>query len=380
MKILHFSDTHLGYSDLDKVGAQGINLREQDFYDAFEQVIDSALALKPDLVVHAGDFFHRPSPPNRPMIFALEQLHRLSQAGIPIVIIAGNHSTPKTIYTSPILQAFRTIKGVHPIFGQAYEQVEFGELVIHGLPHINDDQLQLEEMKKIQPVKGKLNVLMLHTSIGKDYIMEEFGEKLFPPERMALLGEFDYVALGHWHNFQQVRGLENAWYSGSTERMSDTEVGKEKGYCVLELKAGEKTIPEFIPIRTRPWYRLDIRECANKSVEDIEAEILEQTKTLKLQDAMLNLYLHQIQSIQSIRLSNKRLQEIIPGPVHINVRRQFADRGESSGELLSKTESLDVLFGSFINTNTKDPKKAKVLGEKARYYFNLYESGEYRNR
>ncbi|MEM1323943.1 MAG: DNA repair exonuclease [Bacteroidota bacterium] len=382
MKILHFSDTHLGYSDLDKVGAKGINLREQDFYDAFEQVIDAAIELRPDLILHAGDFFHRPSPPNRPMIFALEQLNRLSDAGLPIVIIAGNHSTPKTIYTSPILQAFRTIKGVYPIFQQAYETVEFGDLVVHGLPHINDDQLQLEEMKKIQPIEGKLNVLMLHTSIGKDYIMEEFGEKLFPPERMALLRQFDYVALGHWHNYQQVRGLANAWYSGSTERMSDTEVGKEKGYCILELEAGptEPPVPTLIPIKTRLWHRLDIKDCASKSVEDIETELLSAVQGLELEQSMLNLYLHQIQSIQAVQLSNKRIQEIVPGPVHINVRRLFADRAEQGDEVMTTTETLDVLMNGFINKKIKDEKKAKRLNTRAQYYFNLYESGEYRKR
>ena len=205
LKILHFSDTHLGYSELDKMGANGINLREQDLYDAFRKVIDQCIERKPDLVIHSGDFFHRPSPPNRPMIFALEQLRRLSDAKIPIVIIAGNHSTPKTIYTSPILKAFKTIDGIYPIFGQKYERLTFDDLVIHGLPHINDDQIQLEELKKVKVVKGFFNILMLHTSIGKDYMMEEFGEKLFPPERMKVLSEFDYVALGHWHNFQKVR-------------------------------------------------------------------------------------------------------------------------------------------------------------------------------
>jgi len=86
VKILHFSDTHLGYNELDKTGANGVNLREQDFYDSFIYVIDKALEIKPDIVVHAGDFFHRPSPPNRPMIVALQQLKRLSDANIPILV------------------------------------------------------------------------------------------------------------------------------------------------------------------------------------------------------------------------------------------------------------------------------------------------------
>jgi len=362
------------------MGTNGINLREQDLYDAFRKVIDQCIERKPDLVIHSGDFFHRPSPPNRPMIFALEQMRRLSDAQIPIVIIAGNHSTPKTIYTSPILKAFKTIDGIYPVFGQKYEQLTFGDLIIHGLPHINDDQIQLEELKKVKIVKGFFNILMLHTSIGKDYMMEEFGEKLFPPERMKVLSEFDYVALGHWHNFQKVRGLENAWYSGSTERMSDTEVGKEKGFCWLELQKGQAVVPEFIPIPTRPWYRIDIKDCQQKSVEEIEKEIVESLADMEIEGVIINLYLHQIESLQSVRLSNNRIRELLQGPIHIQIRRQFSDIANSYDDLINPTESLDKILGNYIIENTKDKEKAKQLAEKARYYFDLYDSGEYKNR
>jgi len=53
LRILHFSDTH---NDL------GINQREADFYDAFAQVIDAIVEIKPDYVIHTGDLFHRPHP------------------------------------------------------------------------------------------------------------------------------------------------------------------------------------------------------------------------------------------------------------------------------------------------------------------------------
>ena len=142
MRILHCSDTHLGYKELDKQTAEGINLREQDMYQAFSAVIDYALVHRPDVVIHSGDFFHRPSPTNRALTVAIEQLKRLSDAGIPFVVIAGNHETPKTIYTSPILRALQSISNVYPIYNQAYEYYAFGELVIHGLPHINDLDLQ----------------------------------------------------------------------------------------------------------------------------------------------------------------------------------------------------------------------------------------------
>lgn len=380
MTILHFSDTHLGYNELDKVGPNGVNLREQDFYDAFAHVIDRALEIQPDLILHSGDFFHRPSPPNRPMIFALEQMKRLSIAKIPIVIIAGNHSTPKTIYTSPILKAFKTIEGIHPIFNQRYQTVAFGDLVIHGLPHINDEQVLLAEMDKIDPVEGKSNIILLHTSIGKSYIMEEFGEQLFPPQRMELLNRFDYVALGHWHNFQKVSQLETAWYSGSTERMSDTEAGKEKGFCLLKLEKGKSVIPVFESIPARPWFRVDIKKCKDKTVEEIEAELVAFAQSTSLEGALVSVYFHQIQSMQSIGLSQRNIQTILSPAIHVNVKRMFADRSFQATNIHESSKKTDELLDEFIRENVDNTEKQKLLKEKAKFYFNLHENKEHRNK
>ena len=96
LTIVHFSDTHLGYNDLDILDAQNINQRESDFYDAFSQVVEQIKEIKPDYIIHTGDLFHRSSPSNRAITFALEQLQIIDALNIPMVMIAGNHSTPRT--------------------------------------------------------------------------------------------------------------------------------------------------------------------------------------------------------------------------------------------------------------------------------------------
>ena len=380
MKILHFSDTHLGYHELDKLSPTGINLREQDVYDAFEKVVDAALDIQPDLILHSGDFFHRPSPANRPMIFGLEQLSRLAEAKIPIVVIAGNHETPKTIFTSPILKAFRTIPNVFPIFSQKYETVEFGDLVVHGIPHINDDALELLEMDKIQPVKGKFNIILLHTSIGKSFMMDEYGEKLYPPERLELLDKFDYVALGHWHNFQKVGKLKTGWYSGSTERMSEAEAKSEKGFCIFNLEKGKKVKPEFIAISTRNWIVEEINNCNQKSVSEIEAQLNVLAEREDLIDALLSIHLEEITPIQSVELSSRKIYAMIPSPVHISIHRKFVTTESEKAGFQSKSESLVSLMRNFISDKIDDETKADELSKKAHYYFEIFDTGEYKNR
>jgi DNA repair exonuclease SbcCD nuclease subunit len=381
MKILHLSDTHLGYHDLDKINANGVNIREQDFYDAFAKCIDEALRHKVDVVIHSGDFFHRPSPANRPMIFALQQITRLSQAGIPFVVIAGNHETPKTIFTSPILEALQTVENVYPIFGQEYDTVVIGELVVHGLPHINDERVLLEEMDRIQPIEGKFNIIMLHTSIGKEYIMDEYGEQLYPPERIEMLNKFDYVALGHWHNYQKVPKLSAGWYSGSTERMGETEVGNEKGYCILKLEKRTEVNPEFHALPTRSWHKIEIKSCQEKTIELIENELVTALESIKTKEAIISLIFQKIKPLQSISLSNRRIQALIPDALHIHFKRHFVhEDGSVFSSLAKQTESIDELMEAFIQDKIDDEKRAAVLSEKARYYFNLYQTGEYKNR
>lgn len=40
LKIVHFSDTHLGFNDLDVLNDDNVNQREADFYEAFSSVIE----------------------------------------------------------------------------------------------------------------------------------------------------------------------------------------------------------------------------------------------------------------------------------------------------------------------------------------------------
>ncbi|UCH71548.1 MAG: metallophosphoesterase, partial [Thermoplasmatales archaeon] len=62
MKIFHVADTHLGYSAYRKSTQEGVNQREIDVYNAFEQFVDHVVDKKPDLVIHAGDLFDSVRP------------------------------------------------------------------------------------------------------------------------------------------------------------------------------------------------------------------------------------------------------------------------------------------------------------------------------
>lgn len=374
MKILHFSDTHLGYANFDKVNEFGVNVREQDFYDAFEYVFNKIIEIKPDIIIHSGDFFNKPSPTNRAMTFVLEQFKRISNLDIPFIVIAGNHSTPKTIYTSPILKAFKTIKNVYPIFNQSYEYFEFNNIVIHGLPHINDPLVQQEELARLKIAPNKRNILMLHTSLGKNYLMDEYGEQLFPEEKLNLMKEFDFIALGHWHNFQKVTVLDNAWYSGSTERMSDSEINYDKGFCILNIIDNERITPVFHKIPTRNWLKIDIRNCFEKTIDEILNELKYFIESNTIEESIINLNFHDILTGQTIELSNTKLKEILATAFSVSIKRKTYQENSFFSEIESGSfDKLNLVLADFIRAKYPNKEQSDILIERSNFYFNKEE-------
>ncbi len=371
MTLLHFSDTHLGFQAFEAVNDAGVNTREQDVYDAFEHVMDRILALRPDVVVHSGDFFHRPSPSNRALTFGLEQLRRISDAGIPVVLIAGNHEAPKTVFTSPILKALRTIPGIFPVFEEKYALFEWDGLAIHALPHINDLRRQDTEIEHLEARPGVFNVLLLHTSLGKDFRMEEYGEQMFPPEAYDRLQNFQYIALGHWHQYQPVTLHPNAWYSGSTERFSDAEAGYEKGFILLDTDTGQH---RFEPIPTRPWLKLTVRRCREQSVEAIAAHLRHFQENNPVEEAIVSILLDEVTVEQSLELSNLRLQAFFPGCFQLLVRRRTWSEHGLSGQIDADAfERLDKLFSVYIAEKYPGNESvARLLQEKADVYFQRF--------
>ncbi|HEU5311052.1 MAG TPA: DNA repair exonuclease, partial [Candidatus Eisenbacteria bacterium] len=111
MKIAHLADIHLGFRQYHRLTPNGINQREADVANAFRSVIDQVIEARPDAVLVAGDLFHAVRPTNAAIIFAFRQFQRLREAlpEVPVVIIAGNHDTPRSSETGSILRLYEEL-------------------------------------------------------------------------------------------------------------------------------------------------------------------------------------------------------------------------------------------------------------------------------
>jgi len=370
VKILHFSDTHLGYNDLDILDENNINQREADFYDAFSQVVEQIKKIKPDYIIHTGDLFHRSSPSNRAITYALEKFNEIDALDIPFILIAGNHSTPRTNLSSPILKIFENFKNIFVSYEQEYKKIEFEDIVFHTLPHMNDETIANSQIEKCEQNidSTKKNIMMLHCSVGAWYLMQEFGEWVYPTDKEYIFSKMDYVALGHWHGFGSVGKHENVYYSGSLERTSLNDKRNEKGFIVLDI---ENDLLNTLHIE---YKQIDIRPIRQKQIdcEDYENSITN-LDVADTKDAIVEVKLINLSALQSIDISNKDIKELFPDAMSVTIKREFktSTNDVSVGDI--EALSLEDYFLEHIKEDVKDEKENDRLKLKVKELFSIYE-------
>jgi DNA repair exonuclease SbcCD nuclease subunit len=365
LKIVHFSDTHLGFNDLDVLNENNVNQREADFYDAFSQVVEQIKRIKPDYIIHTGDLFHRPSPSNRAITFALEQFKIIDVLNIPFILIAGNHSTPRTNLSSPILKIFENFKNLHVAYNQEYKKIEFESVIFHALPHMNDETKALSQIElcEEQIDKSKKNIMMMHCSVGAFYLMNEFGEWVYPSEKEYIFKMMDYVALGHWHGFGQVGKHENVYYSGSTERTSLNDKRNSKGF--IEISLYDELLLEYKEIKIRPIVLKEI-DCEDYKNSVLGVDISD-TK-----DAIVEVKLTNLTALHSIDIQNSEIKKIFAEALYVNVKREFKKSENEASRVDIEAISLEEFFLEHIKEDSQ-PEEFERLKFKVQELFAQYE-------
>lgn len=249
MKLAHIADPHLGIRQYHRQTPAGINQREADVAHAFRAAIDGVIAARPDAVVVAGDLFHSVRPTNAAIVFAFRQFQRLRESlpDAPVVLIAGNHDTPRSSETGSILRLFEEM-GVDVAGDEARRLVYPGlDLSVLAVPH---QALVGGARPSLRPEGAQRHrVLVLHGEVEGvfpfDRSAAEYGGALLAVDELAA-GEWSYVALGHYHVQAQV--APRAWYAGALEYVSPNlwgELADEaergvtgKGWLLVDLASG----------------------------------------------------------------------------------------------------------------------------------------------
>ena len=363
MRLVHLSDTHLGYSDYNKTDPNsGINQREADIYSVFNETIEYILKTKPNLVIHSGDLFDSVRPSNRAIHEAFRQIFRLSRAKIPTVIISGNHSTPRQKSTSSIFRLFKLLEHIHPVFEGEYNAVKIGNAKIHAIPHPYNEEMFEENFKKLKvDKKFRYNILVTHATVKgiTSFSGPEFKELTIP--RSVLLKEFDYIALGHLHRFIKVSN--NAYYSGSPERMGFGESHNKKGFLDvtlgnLQIKHIETSAREVIEIKPIDCSNIDATQIIREVEKSIPADISGKVMRLVFKDIPPHVY---------ALLDFRRIDDLTSAALHC--KKEYEKKSATGNtEAVSSIGALGEEFVSFVRKHQSNNSLREELEKKGMEY------------
>jgi DNA repair exonuclease SbcCD nuclease subunit len=256
MRLLFLSDTHLGI-DLQARPRVERPRRGPDFFESFERALAPAFAGEVDAVLHGGDLLYRSRVPAWLSDAALAPLKRVAAAGIPVLLIPGNHERGRMPH--PLLAFHRNL---HLFDRPRTVVVEARGLRVAfaGFPYASEVRARFRALvAAARQVGGAADVrlLCLHHCVegatcGPGDFTFRFGSDVV--RRADLPRDVAAVLCGHVHRHQVLRAprLPPVVYAGSTERTSYAEAGEVKGAVLLDFSAAGLVGLEFQPLPERP--------------------------------------------------------------------------------------------------------------------------------
>lgn len=375
MRLVHFSDLHLGFRQYQRLTPNGINQREADVARSFQTAIDRTIELAPDLVLIGGDVFHNVRPTNPAIVHAFLQFSRL-RAGLPdtpVVMVAGNHDTPRAAETGSILRLFRET-GIHVAFSQP-ERFYFADrdVSVLAVPDI------LGKRPAFTPdTNARYNVLLLHGEV-QGMLPAHFASAdraaLEIPIADLVLPTWDYVALGHYHVYREI--APNAYYSGSIDYTSANSWGElyeervggipGKGFIERNLESGAHIFHPLPP--SRPLIDLPPISARGLTVAEVDERIVASVEGCSggIQDKIVRLIVRDLPRHIARDLDHKALREIRRHALHfhLDTRRPEVARLSGHGAPGRRPSLADVVrekLMSRVLENDIDRKELVSLG------------------
>ena len=318
IKILHTADWHIGienYGRIDRV--TGVHSRLLDFLSSLDKLVDQAIEQQIDLLLFCGDAFKNREPSETHQNALARRLKRLSDAGIKVFLLVGNHDLPNASGKSNALDIYRTLEVPGIIVGrqpQIYPiNTRNGPIQVAAIPYpsrsswlARDGQsgkslLETEEEMSaniaalVTGLSAQLEpsipaVLCTHITVDGAVAGSEHsimvGRDLGIPASVFGHSGFNYIALGHIHRHQVLGDDPPVVYSGSHDRIDFGEEKQKKGYVLVEIDNNQCQY-RFCQLDTRPFITLQVNITGDNPTE----EIINQLKITSNSRAVLRLKL-----------------------------------------------------------------------------------------
>ncbi len=378
MRLLHTSDWHLGRETY-RVS------RRSDHEAVIDEIVETARAVHPHLIIHSGDLFDGPRPAYDDLSLGVTALQRLG-AVAPVVVVCGNHDSP------PLYRLFTQLLGPEapirfvdvarlPEAGGILEFPGDGEerVRLATLPFIHANRLVtgFEDptlrtalyADRVAAIEQRLATgLTAGYDAGRDVLL--FAAHLYVggatygrserslhvseayASRAEALPAVSYGALGHIHKPQALPGGAPARYAGSPIQLDFGEEGEEKTVVVVDAEPGRPAAIEPRPLRAgRPLLRIA------GSIEEIPSHAA---------SAAGKLVHVTVRSEDPVPDVSDQVADLLPGAVILEVAEDVASRRlavvTEAGGAGAAEPSMDELFEGYLGlVGTRSGSAAAVL-------------------
>lgn len=360
MKLIHLSDLHLGKR------VNGFSMMEDQRY-ILKQILELVQEEHPDGLLIAGDVYDKGIPTVEAVQLLNDFLCRLAQAGIPVLLISGNHdSAERLAFGAELLESRRV--HISPVYDGKLKKVtfidEYGPVHVYLMPflkpayvrHVHPEAEADSYESAVQAVLDRTsvnfaerNVLVAHQFVtgAKSCESEEISVGGIEQVNSSVFRNFDYVALGHIHSPQSV-GRETVRYCGTPLKYSFSESRQTKTVTLVTLgPKGEVQIEErpLVPLR-------DMRSIKGTYEEVTRRSFYENSNTKDYLQVVLTDEEDVLDGLQKLRVIYPNLMQLVYDNRRTRENRSLVQ--EETDQRKSEAE----LFAEFYQLQNNQPMDA----------------------
>ena len=397
MKILHTADIHFGTNTHGRLDAKtGRNTRQLDFRNSFDFMVKRGLAENIDVFLFCGDAFRTASPSPTLQLEFVDCLMPVIDAGIPTVMITGNHDHPITrglessleifsrlgdhvyVFRSPTSTVIPTRKGDLQLLALPWpvqSVLLLGPEYQKAKPEVIHERLEQIYATFIQDQTATLDpalptILAGHFSMHSE-VPRDVREPVFRPSQLAVK-PIDYVALGHIHKqvdvARRARGGPDPdaipiVYSGTLEHIDFNEKGRKTGFVLVEIKGNpKKTTYEFVHTPSRPFLEFDL----NVTGEDDPTQFILKEIARKHIDSCIVKVKLRVREAQWPHIDMQRIRAALDEAFCVaSITRTSDDHGHLRETVIDRDLSLKEALGRYIDRRDHLAPIKQSLMEKA---------------
>lgn len=267
-RFLHAADIHLdspliGLGKFEEASADRLQVATRE---ALEGLIQFAIDEHVDFMIIAGDLYDGDWKDHPTGLFFVRQMGLLNEAGIPVLVLKGNHDAASQITKS--LQLPENVRVFDHKKPQSLD-VEGLDVALHGQSfpeqHLTDNLVPGYPA----PTDGSFNIGVMHTALEGGTIHANYAPCSI--EELQNKG-YDYWALGHVHDHKVISEEPYIVYPGNLQGRSIRELGP-KGACLVTVDDGAVTSVDHVPLDVARWTRLEIDVSGAENFEAVTEAI-----------------------------------------------------------------------------------------------------------